>query len=116
MVRTAPLTSLERAMPRVHVHVLYPHSERFDWTYYVEQHMPMAGAKMDLVEWWVAKGLDDVAPAAYQAIATLVFDSLEKWTSSFAAFGPDLLTDIPNYTDAVPTIQVTEISGSGKKA
>ncbi len=102
-------------MSQVHVHVLYPPSSRFDWSYYIETHMPLAGAKLDLVEWWVAKGVDATVPSTYQAIATLVFESVEKWNASFARAGAELMADFPNYTDATPVVQVTQVNGSGRK-
>lgn len=102
-------------MAQVTVHVLYPPSKRFDWEYYKATHMTMVGREMDLLHWSVAKGIEAVTAPTYQAVATLVFESREKWLASFAASGSKLLADIPNYTDSQPVVQVTEFQGSGKK-
>lgn len=102
-------------MSQVHVHVMYPPSSKFDWDYYVKTHMTMAGAEMDLLYWTASQGIDAITQPTYQAIATLVFESREKWLQSFERCGSRLLADIPNYTDAVPILQVTEIRGTSKK-
>lgn len=102
-------------MAQVIVHVMYPASKHFDWDYYTSTHMTMVGREMDLLHWTAAKGIDAAVPPTYQAIATLVFESREKWLQSFEKAGPNLLADIPNYTDAQPILQVTEFQDSGKK-
>lgn len=102
-------------MAKLIVHVMYPPSERFDWAYYKSTHMPMVGKEFDLLHWSVAKGIDSVVPATYQAIATLIFESRDDWEASFARMGQKLLADIPNYTDAQPVVQVTEFVLDGQK-
>ena len=102
-------------MPQVIVHVMYPPSSRFDWDYYKSTHMTMVAREFDLISWSVAKGIDSVVPSTYQAIATLVFASRSVFEASFAKVAPQLLADIPKYTDAQPVVQVTELRDSGKK-
>ena len=50
---------------------------------------------------------DDALP--YVAIGYLYFDSVEAYGEAFAPHADKIRGDIPNYTDIMPVIQVSEI-------
>jgi uncharacterized protein (TIGR02118 family) len=100
----------------IKVSVFYPNSPgaKFDMAYYTTKHMPMvkrlvAGCKSIAAE----QGLGGGAPgsaATYIAIGHLVFDSVEAFQSGFAPHAPEIMGDIPNYTNTQPVIQVSQIT------
>jgi len=49
------------------------------------------------------------APPTYMAIARLTFDSVDAFNGSFGPHADEILGDIPNYTNATPVIQVSEV-------
>jgi uncharacterized protein (TIGR02118 family) len=98
----------------IKVSVLYPNSEAatFDMDYYCNTHMPLV--KRLLGE--ALKGLSadqgvatPDSPAPYIAMGHLLFESLGDFQAAMATHGPALMADIPNYTNARPTIQVSEV-------
>ncbi|WP_299683660.1 EthD family reductase [uncultured Dokdonia sp.] len=108
-------TSLDKK-GRVKVTILYPNSDgtTFDMDYYSNKHMPMVADLMGEA----LKGLridtgisgrtpDD--PIPYLAIGYLYFDSLEAYQEAFAPVAEKIVTDIPNYTNTRPIIQISEI-------
>lgn len=94
--------------------VLYPQATRFDYDYYVNKHTPM------LLDLWkphgltsvvLSKGVSGLMPgskAAYCTVAVLTFESLESLQSALANGGAQVMSDIPNYTDSQPVIQLNE--------
>ncbi|GAB3383519.1 EthD family reductase [Spongiibacter taiwanensis] len=96
-------------MNKIAVQVMYPQSEKFDWEYYIPVHMGMVQEKMKPLKWFVMKGAEGIIPPTYQAIAFMVFENQANWEAIFAQTSAELLADIPMYTDAQPTIQVSEI-------
>lgn len=100
----------------IKVSVMYPNGEgkTFDMTYYLEKHIPMARQKFGAALKGVAveQGLGGAEPGSrppYLALGHLLFESVEAFQSSLALHGPALLADIPNYTNAQPTIQISEV-------
>lgn len=93
------------------VTILYPKSDgcRFDHDYYAAKHMPMVAATLTgCIGYSIERGLpgpDGSAPP-YVAVGRLHFASEEAFRSAFAAHAPQILADIPNYTDAGPIIQL----------
>ena len=100
----------------IKVSVMYPNSDgyKFDMSYYLDNHMPMvreklgAACKNTAVEQGIAGG-EPGAPAAYVAMGHLYFDSVDAFQASFGPHAKAILDDIPNYTDAQPTIQISEV-------
>ncbi|MFQ5927046.1 MAG: EthD family reductase [Terriglobia bacterium] len=88
---------------------------KFDFKYYTEKHMAMAKEKLKpygLVRVEVDKGVSGLTaavPAPYVAIGQVVFHSLEELQKGLAAHGQELMSDIPNYTNIEPQIQISEI-------
>ena len=100
----------------IRVTVLYPNSDntKFDMAYYTSKHMPMVKAKCGPAcksigaDLGVAGGSPG-EKATYIAIGYLTFDSVEAFQTAFAPHAAQILGDIPNYTNAQPVIQISEI-------
>lgn len=100
----------------IKVSVLYPAnaSTKFDMDYYCKNHMPMVQRKLGpacksiAVEQGIAGGAPG-APPAYVAMGHLYFDSVEAFQAAFGPHASEIMSDIPNYTDIQPIIQVSEV-------
>ena len=100
----------------IKVSVLYPNGAgaTFDMAYYLGTHMPLvkrlAGSalKGQAVEQGLS-GAEPGSPAAYTAMGHLLFDSVTAFQEVIAAHGPAIMADVPNYTNAQPVLQVSEV-------
>jgi uncharacterized protein (TIGR02118 family) len=92
--------------------VLYPRKEggSFDFDYYTNKHVPMV-AKLLGASIEVRKGLSapNGSSAAFACIGTIWIESLEKFQSLMAKHSSQIMSDIPNYTNIDPIIQLDEI-------
>ncbi len=100
----------------IKVHVLYPNTPgvRFDMAYYVDRHMPMVQAKIGAActGYTVDAGMAGGAPgqaAPFVAVGTLLVTSVEAFGAAMGEHGAEIMGDIPNYTDAQPVIQISEV-------
>lgn len=100
----------------IKVTVLYPQTAgaRFDHAYYRDRHMPMVKSRMGdaCVYYTVEKGLAGGAPGAaapYVTLGQIVCTSLDDFQSVMQRHGPEIMGDIPNYTDIQPVIQVSDV-------
>ena len=100
----------------IKVSVMYPNAAdaRFDMKYYLDRHMPMVGKLLGgaLKSMNVDEGLAGGAagaPAPYVAMCHLFFDSVEAFQAVFAQHSGVILADIPNYTNAEPTLQISQV-------
>jgi uncharacterized protein (TIGR02118 family) len=100
----------------VRVSVMYPNSAgvHFDMTYYLDRHMPMVGKLLGsaLKSMNVDEGLAGGAPGAptpYVAMCHLFFDSADAFQAAFGQHSDVILADIPNYTNAAPTVQISQV-------
>jgi uncharacterized protein (TIGR02118 family) len=100
----------------IKVSVLYPNNEgsTFNMAYYCDKHMPMVRQKLGTALKGLAaeQGLAGAAPGSpppFLALGHLLFESLEAFQAAFAAHGPALVADIPNFTNTQPTIQISEV-------
>ena len=100
----------------IRVTVLYAREKgkTFDIDYYITKHMPLVRRKLDpyglkkaQVDKSVGKSDDGLSP--YFAITSLYFDSVADFKKGFSAATPDLLKDLPNYTDVAPVVQLSEV-------
>ena len=100
----------------VKVSVFYPNRKdaKFDIDYYCKRHMPMVkelvGSALKGIS--VDRGLSSEepgAPAPYVAIGHLLFDSVADFERNFGPHAPEIMADIPRYTNLEPMIQVSEI-------
>jgi len=100
----------------IKVSVIYPNSSdaSFDIEYYCNTHMPMVQGLLgdSIKSRHVDYGLGGGAPgdkAPYIAMGHLTFDSLESFQSAFTPHAEKIMSDIPNYTNIAPQIQISEI-------
>jgi uncharacterized protein (TIGR02118 family) len=98
----------------IKVGVFYPQSKKFDWDYYMSKHMPMVGKLLGsaLKKVEIDKGVAGGAPgsaATYQAVCLLHLDSVEAFRAAFGPHAAQIMGDIPNYTDAQPVVQISEV-------
>ncbi|WP_373512450.1 EthD family reductase [Persicitalea sp.] len=98
--------------------VLYPKTadSQFDADYYFDRHLPLVRERLTslgLTGIDAEQGLAGAAPDSppmYAAIARLHFGSVEELQNALAVHGPELIGDIPNFTDAQPLMQVSQIN------
>jgi len=95
--------------------VLYPNQEgkTFDMDYYCNKHIPMVAKLLgDAVKGAsVEEGLGGGAPgdpATYIAMGNLYFDSMESFQNSFGPNAPQIMADVPNFTNLEPVIQLSK--------
>jgi len=100
----------------IKVSVFYPNKPdgHFDVDYYINVHMPMAielmgpALKGVTAEIGLAGGMPG-QPAPFAAIAAFTCDSIEAFNQAFAPHRDELMSDIPNYTNIEPVLQVSDI-------
>lgn len=98
--------------------VLYPKTadSRFDMDYYLHTHTPLVRERLTPVgltgidlETGLAGVVPD-SPPTYTMIARLCFASPDELQSALAIHGPELIGDIPNFTDVQPIMQISQLS------
>ena len=96
--------------------VLYPNEEgkHFDFSYYTEKHVPMVkrllGEACKKAE--VEKGFSGATPGSAPAntiIGYLYFDTIENFQNSFGPNAEEIISDVKNFTDINPVLQISEI-------
>lgn len=97
--------------------VLYPNGKgtTFDMAYYTSKHMPMlqrlCGGSCKSIG--ADRGLNAGSPGStpqYIAVGYATFDSVESFEKSFGPHAAEIVADIPNYTNATPIVQISEIA------
>ncbi|TMQ18585.1 MAG: EthD family reductase [Deltaproteobacteria bacterium] len=101
----------------IKVTILYPNapSATFDMQYYVTHHLPMvrdrcAPACHGIAAEGGVAGAEPGSQAPYIAVGHLTFDSLAAFQKAFTPHAPEILADVPNYTNTRPIIQISEIA------
>jgi uncharacterized protein (TIGR02118 family) len=98
----------------VRVSVIYNVTEgsTFDYDYYVNTHMPMAGREFKAARWEVDKivGTPDGSPSPIHCVGYLYFDSMDDLQKAMVepAAGK-VMGDIPNYYSGAPTVLISEV-------
>ena len=100
----------------IKVSVMYPNTPEstFNIEYYCNEHMPLVGKLFGkaMKSSAVVYGLAGAAPgeaAPFIAIGHMVFDSVESFQHAFALKAEEIMTDLPNFTNIQPQIQISEI-------
>ena len=100
----------------VKVSVFYPNDDgkKFDMNYYLSTHIPLVQKLLGsaCTNAAVDQGLAGGTPgsnATYVDIGHLFFNSVDDFITSFGPNANTLMSDIPNYTDISPVVQVNEI-------
>ncbi len=96
----------------IRVSVMYPNEKgkRFDLNYFATKHIGLVHKKLDsvgLVKAEVDKAADPNAP--FIGIGHLYFKSMEEFQTGFFTHAADFTADIPNFTDTIPQVQISEI-------
>ena len=92
---------------------------RFDFDYYLNKHMPMSIDLLSNAEGFkgvsVERGVDIDEPkieSTYVAMCHYYFDTLEDFMAAFMPHAEKLQSDIANYTNIEPTIQINQVEMS----
>jgi uncharacterized protein (TIGR02118 family) len=97
----------------VRVSVLYPRTagKKFDFEYYKNRHMPLVKERLSPINVEIDAGLPNHLGEAspYFAVGYMTFESMEQLAVRYAGAMPELLADIPNYTDIEPIVQLSEV-------
>jgi uncharacterized protein (TIGR02118 family) len=100
----------------IKVSVLYPGGagSAFNMDYYLNRHIPMVRAKLGTAckSAAVEQGLGGATPGsppAFNAMGHLYFDSVQAFQAAFGPHADAIISDIPNYTNVQPSIQVSEV-------
>lgn len=101
----------------IKVSVMYPAGEgkTFDMEYYKSVHGALCHEVFGpaLKRFEIDKGISGPFPGSeppYLAIGHLHFETVEAFLSVMMSNGAKLMEDIPNYTNASPTVQISEIT------
>ena len=98
------------------VSVFYPNGENktFDMDYYSNTHLPMVKELLgDALKGATAeKGLAGAAPgtpAPFAGMGNMYFNSVEEFGNAFGPNADKIMSDLPNFTNIEPIIQVSEV-------
>ncbi|MGD1098241.1 MAG: EthD family reductase [Bryobacteraceae bacterium] len=102
------------------VSVFYPNDpgKKFDHDYYAASHMPMVMDRLKssgMVRYEIDRGVGGGAPGApapFVCVGRLYFNTTEGFQDGLTAHGPEILADVPKYTDISPQIQLSETAAS----
>jgi len=102
------------------ISVFYPNAsgKNFDHEYYAQNHMPLVMNRCQgfgLIRYEIDTGLAGGAPgssAPFTCVGRLYFNTIEAFQKAIAAHGPEILGDVPNYTDIELHIQVSQMTPS----
>jgi len=102
------------------VSIFYPNDpgKKFDHDYYAASHMPMVMDRLKsngLTRYEIDRGVGGGlpgAPAPFACVGRLYFDTLEGFQAGLGTHGPEILADVPKYTDISPQLQISETTGS----
>ena len=90
---------------------------RFDMDYYLNKHMTMVAevwSPVGLRGYQVLKGVR--APGGgepvFQVVVNLDFESADAFEAAVAQSGARVMGDIPNFTDAEASIQISDVAGT----
>ena len=100
----------------IKVSVMYPNSPdaTFDIDYYCNSHVPMVGEKLGAALKGVSvdsglAGSGAGEAALFIAIGHLIFDSVEDFQQAFGPKTEEIMSDLANFTNIQPQIQISEI-------
>ncbi|WP_350288590.1 EthD family reductase [uncultured Croceitalea sp.] len=105
---------IEEGMIKVAIFYENGEGKTFDMDYYANKHMPMAASLFgdDLKAMSIDKGLANGAPdkpLPYVAIGYFYFEDMDTFKNSMGAHSETLRVDVPNYTNILPMIQISEV-------
>ena len=82
--------------------------------YYSQKHMPMVAGLFgeSLKKYAIDKGMAGRTPdepMPYLAVGYFYFNSLADYQNAFGPNAEKILSDIPNYTNIQPVVQISEV-------
>lgn len=95
--------------------VMYPNTPgvTFDFSYYLERHATLIdrlyGSSIRKLELRRGTATPDGKPAPYVAIINIWIADQAAFDAAGAKHGATLIADVPNFTNAMPTIQIDEV-------
>lgn len=103
----------------IRVAVLYANKPeaKFDVDYYADKHLRLIRSKLGprgMVRVEMDRGTSGADPDStppYFAVTYLVFKSVSSYRSAFTAVEDDIMSDVKNFTDITPVVQISEIVG-----
>ena len=100
----------------VRMSVYYPNQPdaHFDHTYYATKHRKLVEDSLKplgLRRVEIERGVAGFAggPAPYVSVGHLIFDSMDALGAAWAVGGDAIVADVPNYTNAQPVVQISEV-------
>lgn len=100
----------------IEVSVFYPNrpDAKFDMEYYTQRHVPLVLERCgpDVEPGGIERALAGGAfglEAPYCAAGHLIFESREGMERSLGRHMPELLADVPNFTNIQPVVQISEV-------
>jgi uncharacterized protein (TIGR02118 family) len=113
---TATLASAGGAAPAKRcITVLYPNTPdtKFDFEYYKSHHIPLIlrlyGRGIAKIQLRRGVATQDGSPIPYVAVVNIWIGSQKVFDDASAKHAKELIADVPNFTNAHPTIQIDEI-------
>src|SRR5947207_9454985 len=104
----------------IRLSVMYPATpgSRFDWTYYLSQHLELSRrllASLGLVRTEIDRGIGGFPPGApppYHAVGHLFFRTMAEMESALTATAAEFIADERNYFDGSSVVQISEVVAS----
>ncbi|MFQ5873543.1 MAG: EthD family reductase [Dehalococcoidia bacterium] len=98
----------------IRVSVIYnkTDSSTFDYDYYVNTHMPLAGKHLHPLRMEVDKivGTPDGSPSPIHCVCYFYFNRVEDFQQAMTTGAAPIMADIPNYyKGGAPTILISEV-------
>lgn len=101
----------------IRVTAMYPRTSEshFDLDYYQNKHLPLVRERFNslgMLRVGFDEGLGGLGPGeppTYMAIGYLEFGTMEDLQRCLAAHAPEIIGDIPNFTNVQPIIQVNRV-------
>jgi len=99
------------------ISVFYPNApgKKFNHDYYAKTHMPLVMDRLKnfgLIRYEIDRGMAGGAPgssAPFTCAGRLYFNTVEEFQKALGTHGPEILSDIPNYTDIEFQIQISQM-------
>ena len=95
--------------------VMYPSGEgkHFDMDYYANTHVELVKRLLGdaVIGATIEKGLSGVGGSKppFEAMGNIYFESVESYERSFGPHAEEILSDIPNYTNISPLVQLSVV-------
>ena len=107
-------SQVKEGMIKVSIFYQGGEGKTFDMEYYAQKHMPMAARLFgeDLKAMSIDKGIANTAPdqaLPYVAIGYFYFENMDAMGKVMGTHSETLKADVPNYTNIIPVLQISEV-------